>query len=168
MKGGISLRRKISDFGGATSLTSICCVYKEKILKTTHTEERSVLIYKFRKLLYTTRIVNKSNKFQTNHSKITNNSHRFFRGFFLFRGFLAMKDDIFIFSRNVRKSNASENYFKKKSKILWNINYIRMRRKIIDDYCLKYLNDLFGIKLIILRFELLQLSEFAWTLGSSV
>ena len=25
---------------------------------------------------------------------------------------------------------------KKKSKILWNINYIRMRRKIIDDYCL--------------------------------
>ena len=29
-----------------------------------------------------------------------------------------------------------------------------MRRKIIDDYCLKYLNDLFGIKLIILRFEL--------------
>ena len=23
----------------------------------------------------------------------------------------------------------------KKSKILWNINYIQMRRKIIDDYC---------------------------------
>ena len=29
-----------------------------------------------------------------------------------------------------------------------------MRRKIIDDYCLSYLNDLFGIKLIILRSEL--------------
>ena len=29
-----------------------------------------------------------------------------------------------------------------------------MRRKIIDDYCLQYLNDLFRIKLIILRSEL--------------
>ena len=29
-----------------------------------------------------------------------------------------------------------------------------MRRKIIDDYWLSYLNDLFGIKLIILRSEL--------------
>ena len=26
----------------ATNLTSICCVYKEKIVKTTYTEERSV------------------------------------------------------------------------------------------------------------------------------
>ena len=43
---------------------------------------------------------------------------------------------------------------KTKSKILSNINYIRMRRKIIDDYLLKYLNDLFGIKLIILWFQL--------------
>ena len=33
------------------------------------------------------------------------------------------------------------------------LNYIRMRRKIID-YCLYYLNDLFGTKLIILRSEL--------------
>ena len=33
-------------------------------------------------------------------------------------------------------------YLKKtKSKIL-NINYIQMRRKIIDDYCLLYQNDL--------------------------
>ena len=29
-----------------------------------------------------------------------------------------------------------------------------MRRKRIDDYCLKYLNDLFRIKLICLRSEL--------------
>ena len=29
-----------------------------------------------------------------------------------------------------------------------------MRRKIIDDYCLQYLNDLFGIKLTWLRSEL--------------
>ena len=28
-----------------------------------------------------------------------------------------------------------------------------MRRKIIDDYWLKYLNDLFGIKLITIRCE---------------
>ena len=27
-------------------------------------------------------------------------------------------------------------YLIKKSISLWNINYIRMRRKIIDDYCL--------------------------------
>ena len=33
-------------------------------------------------------------------------------------------------------------------------NKIRMRRKIIDDYRFKYLNNLFGIKLIILRSEL--------------
>ena len=32
--------------------------------------------------------------------------------------------------------------------------FIRMRRKIIDDCCLYYLNDLFGIKLICLRSEL--------------
>ena len=31
------------------------------------------------------------------------------------------EDDIFIFSRNVRKSRASENYLFKKSKTLWNI-----------------------------------------------
>ena len=31
---------------------------------------------------------------------------------------------------------------------------IRMHRKIIDDYCLYYLNDLFGIALIILRSQL--------------
>ena len=29
-----------------------------------------------------------------------------------------------------------------------------MHRKITDDYCLEYLNDLFGIKLICLRSEL--------------
>ena len=33
------------------------------------------------------------------------------------------------------------------------INYIRMRRKIIDDYKLQYLNALFGIKLILLQSE---------------
>ena len=39
-------------------------------------------------------------------------------------------------------------------RIFWNIYYIRMRRKLINDYWLKYLNDLFGIKLIILQSEL--------------
>ena len=38
-----------------------------------------------------------------------------------------------------------------KKKMLSNINFIRMRWKIIDDYCLYFLIDLFGIKLIILR-----------------
>ena len=60
------------------------------------------------------------------------------------------EDDIFIVSRNGWKSSASEIIFKKaKSKILHNINYIWMNRKIIDDYWLSYLNDLFEIKLII-------------------
>ena len=49
-----------------------------------------------------------------------------------------------------------------------NINYVRMRRKIIDDYCLQYLNDLFGIKLICDPSSMSHLSEFVWTLGSSV
>jgi len=33
------------------------------------------------------------------------------------------------------------------------INYMRMRRKIIDNFRLKYLNNLFEIKLIILRYD---------------
>ena len=36
----------------------------------------------------------------------------------------------------------------KKIKLLRKINYTRMSRKLIDDYWLKYLNDLFGIKLV--------------------
>ena len=60
------------------------------------------------------------------------------------------EDDIFIFSRNVQKSSTSENYFWKKSKILRNNNYIRMRRKIIDDY----LTTVCNIWMICLRSEL--------------
>ena len=44
-----------------------------------------------------------------------------------------------------------------------------MWRKIIDDYRLKYLNDLFEIKLIFYDLRhILQLSEFVWMLCSSV
>ena len=44
-----------------------------------------------------------------------------------------------------------------------------MRRKIIDDYCLQYLNDFFGIKLIFYcPRRMLQLSDFVWSLRSSV
>ena len=44
-----------------------------------------------------------------------------------------------------------------------------MRRKIIDTVSLRYLNDLFEIKLISLRTSgILQLSEFVWTLRTSV
>ena len=53
------------------------------------------------------------------------------------------KDDIFIFSRNV-KTSCKLYIIKNKSKIKWNINFIQ----IIDDYRLYYLNDLFGIKII--------------------
>ena len=41
---------------------------------------------------------------------------------------------------------------------------IRMRRKIIDDYCLQYMNDLFRIKLIFYDpSSMLHLSKFVWT-----
>ena len=54
--------------------------------------------------------------------------------------------------------NCSTQWLKK---ILWNVSYIRMRRKIIND-CNIRPNDLFGIKFISLRSEsrMLQLSEF--------
>ena len=42
MKRGIGLRRKILDGDRYYNLTSICCVYKEQVLNTTHTEELSV------------------------------------------------------------------------------------------------------------------------------
>ena len=49
------------------------------------------------------------------------------------------------------------------------INYLQMRRKIFDDYMLKYLNDLLGIKLIFYNpSRMLQLSEFVLKLRSSV
>ena len=68
-------------------------------------------------------------------------------------GFLIMKTTFSHFLGLFENSALAE-YYLKKSKILWNINYLRIRRKIIDDYCLSYLNDLFGNKLIILRSEL--------------
>ena len=45
-----------------------------------------------------------------------------------------------------------------------------MWRKIIDDYRLLYLNDVFEIKLIFLRSisRMLQFSQFVWTLSYSV
>ena len=45
-----------------------------------------------------------------------------------------------------------------------------MWRKIIDDYRLKYLNDLFEIKLIFygLSYSMLQFSQFVWPLSYSV
>ena len=48
------------------------------------------------------------------------------------------------------------NVFKSNSEIMKmkNImNFLSMRRKMIDDYFLLYLNDLFGIKLIFLRYD---------------
>ena len=53
--------------------------------------------------------------------------------------------------------------YPQKLKLIW------MRLKIIVDYWLSYLNDLLGIKLICLRSKLnVELSEFVWTLRSSV
>ena len=63
----------------ATDLTSICSVYKEKIVENDSYQRTKRIVqipFKFRKMQHSTRIVNKSILFQTNHSDITNNSHR--------------------------------------------------------------------------------------------
>ena len=55
-----------------------------------------------------------------------------------------------------------------KSKILWNISTYEYVEKI-DDYTSKYLNNLFDVNLIFYDpSRILQLSEFLWTLRSSV
>ena len=70
------------------------------------------------------------------------------------------------------KNAAHRSHFSKsvKNVFLKNINYIQMWRKIIDDYRLLYLNDVFEIKLIFLRSisRMLQFSQFVWTLSYSV
>ena len=58
MKGGLGLRRKISAFD-RYSFTSICCVYKEKIVKK-YSYRRTQRPYKFGKLQHLTRIVKKN------------------------------------------------------------------------------------------------------------
>jgi len=40
----------------------------------------------------------------------------------------------FLYFSEMFENPAPAKYLKKKSKILRNINYVRMRRKIIDDY----------------------------------
>ena len=75
---------------------------------------------------------------------------------FLFRGFLIIKTTfsyfpgMFVNSAPAVKTSCKLNIIKKKSIIKWNINFIR----IIDDYRLYYLNDLFGIKLIFLTIRI--------------
>ena len=66
-----------------------------------------------------------------------------------------MKKTFFLYFPGMFENQApvKKNNFETKSKLLWNINYIRMRHKKIND-CLQYLYDLLRIKLIILRSEL--------------
>ena len=54
----------------ATSLTSICCAFKEKMVKH-DSYRRTERPYKFTKLHYFTQIGNGSVKFEINHSDIT-------------------------------------------------------------------------------------------------
>ena len=60
----------------------------------------------------------KSKKFQTNHSDITNNSHRLFFDAFLFRGVLIMKTTFSYFSGMFENPVSAKYYFLK----VWNIN----------------------------------------------
>jgi len=124
----------------ATNLTFIFCVYKEKIVKTTHTKERSVHTNS-----ESCKIQHGSQKNQFNSKQIIQILRPIILDNFSTHSYIVIKKPI--------------------SKILWNINYIRMRRKIIDYYCLQYLNDLFGSKYD--PSWMLQLSEFVRTLRSS-
>ena len=57
------------------------------------------------------------------------------------------KDDIFHECSNVQRQR--NNILKKQNQKYYEIlTYIQMRRKIIDDYCFLYPNDLFGINLL--------------------
>ena len=92
----------------------------------------------------------------------------FWKHLFLFRVFLIMKTTFQFFSgifenpAPAAKTSCKLNIIFKK---LWNISYTRMRRKIIYEYRLQFLNDLFGIKFILYDpSRVFQLSEFVWTL----
>ena len=93
-----------------------------KFLKTIHTDEHSVHA--------------NSDSFFSTHSYLVVISFYFYDlilHLFLFQGFLTMKTTFSCFPV-MFKNPAPAKYFLKKSKILWNINFIRISRKIIDDY----------------------------------
>ena len=74
-----------------------------------------------------------------------------------------------IHSKHREQRHLTANYFGVllHTKRIKDINYIKMRRKIIDEYSLSYLNDLFKTKLIIYDpSRILQHSELVWTLSS--
>ena len=127
----------------SSNLTSICCIYKEKIVKN-DSHQRTYLPYKF-------------NTMQQHFNLKT------FIPFFLF--LFDNEDDIFIFSRNVRNSSTSEILLKKKIKNIWNINYIHecVKKYSMTIVCNIWmicfqLNWLFyGLSLM------LQLSEFSFS-----
>ena len=117
---------------------SVAFIRKKLVKNDSH--RRNTNSNKFRKLQYSTRIV--KNQF---NSDITINGHRlffdalvfswYFIMFLIFYDLLLLKtfipvsrifdneDDIFIFSKNFRKSSVSK-ILLKKSKTLWNFNYI--------------------------------------------
>ena len=82
------------------------------------------------------------------------------------------------FTWNSRKSESRDTWRPNKRPLKYivykqvknnNIKYIRMRRKIINDYRLQYLNDLFEIKLIFYDLSsMLQFPQFVWPLSYSV
>ena len=92
----------------ATNLTSICCVYKRrKLLKTTNTEECNVRIQ-----------IQKVTTFNSDRKKsIFQDLRVTFENVYHVSWIFYNKDDIFIFSRNVRKSSASEILSKKKQNL---------------------------------------------------
>ena len=84
-----------------TYFTFICCVYKEKLLKTTHNKERSV--HKNSEVANSTRIIKKWFQFQTNHSDIIINDFStylykaiFHNIFYLFYIGCTLNDDFFV------------------------------------------------------------------------
>ena len=122
---------------------SLCCVHKEKIVKKRLIAKKKVASIQIQKVAtFNSRrkIINLiPNKSLFRIKLIFHNISYFLWSDIvtfenIYSCFKDFQDGIFILTRNVRKSSASEILFKKK--ILWNINFIRMRRKIIDDCCL--------------------------------
>ena len=162
---------------------SVAFIRKKLVKNDSH--RRNTNSNKFRKLQYSTRIVR--NQF---NSDITINGHRlffdalvfswYFIMFLIFYDLLLLKtfipvsrifdkeDDIYIFSRNVRKSSASENYLKiKQNQKYCEILTIYECVEKNNRWLLFVISEWFVWNYIEPRW-MLHLSEFLWTLRSSV
>ena len=114
----------------ATNLTSVCCVYKEKIVKK-DSYRRTKRLYKFRKFQYSTWIIK--------NSDITTYNHRFLFDAFVYSSYFAcnlfsqLALDFRTFLINMKMSSSLSkipgsgmNVFKSNSRIIQNKTYCKI------------------------------------------